>query len=78
MKKLDQSNIWKYILYTICFWGFIGPLIYKISKMGLATIGTSDAISQIYPIMMYTRGLLKELLGGDVIYGIVVCFVRES
>lgn len=55
MKKI-LSN--KYFLYSVCFWGFIGPLIYYISSLGLCTIGTSDAVSQIYPIMLYVRRLL--------------------
>ncbi len=55
MIKVIQN---KYIIYTIVFWAFIIPLICYISSLGLCAVGTSDAISQIYPIMKYTRRLL--------------------
>lgn len=47
----------KYFIFTVCFWAFIGPLIYYISSIGLCTTGTGDAISQHYPIMVYVRSL---------------------
>ncbi len=47
----------KYSIFTICFWAFIGPLVYYISSIGLCTTGTGDAISQHYPIMVYVRSL---------------------
>ncbi len=45
MQKVVRN---KYFLYTICYWGFIGALVYQISILGLCTIATSDAVSQIY------------------------------
>ena len=54
MQKVVRN---KYFLYTICYWGFIGALVYQISILGLCTIATSDAVSQIYPILLYTRRL---------------------
>ncbi len=59
MKKAITN---KYILYTVCFWAFIGPLLAYIFSLGLVTIGTSDAISQIYPVMLYTKRLLDEFI----------------
>ena len=52
MKKVIIN---KYVIYTICFWAFIGPLIYYISSIGLFAGGHSDAIWQHYPIMVYIR-----------------------
>ncbi len=59
MKKMCEN---KYLIYTVCFWGFIGPLIYYISSIGLFSAGTSDAISQIYPIMLYTRRVILDFI----------------
>lgn len=50
----------KYLIYTICFWSFAGPLIYYISSLGLFAGGHSDAIWQHYPIMVYIRRFLIE------------------
>ena len=50
----------KYIIYSIIYWAMIGPLLYKISTLGLCTIGTSDAIAQHYPAMSYIRRLWKD------------------
>lgn len=62
MKKLEKYKLNKYVLYAICFWLFIGPLIYKISKLGLATFGGWDAITQTYQVMLYTSRLVKEFI----------------
>jgi hypothetical protein len=62
MKKLEKYKLNKYVLYAICFWLFIGPLIYKISKLGLATFGGWDAITQTYQVMLYTSQLVKEFI----------------
>lgn len=59
MKKIITN---KYILYTICFWIFIGPLLAYIFSLGLVAVGTADAISQIYPVMLYTKRLLGEFV----------------
>lgn len=58
--RLEKVIKNKYLLYSIFFWGMIGPFIYKISALGLCTIGTSDAIAQHYPAMSYIRRLWKE------------------
>ncbi|MDE7416096.1 MAG: YfhO family protein [Lachnospiraceae bacterium] len=50
----------KYVIYSILYWGIIGVLLYRISALGLCTIGTSDAIAQHYPAMSYIRRLWKE------------------
>lgn len=63
MNKLIESKMFKYILFTICFWAMIGPLIYKISNIGLAAFGGWDAITQIYQVMLYTSRVLKEFFG---------------
>lgn len=66
----------KYVAYSVCFWGFIGAYIYQSSSAGWCAIGTSDAITQIYPIMVYIRRLLLSLLdalvhGGDFTFPMV-------
>ena len=53
----------KYIIYSILYWLIAGTLICKISSLGLCTIGTTDAISQHYPIMGHVRRLLEECFG---------------
>ena len=60
MNILTKNRYFKYLLYTISFWLFIGPLIYRISKLGLAAFGGWDAITQIYQVMLYTSRLIKE------------------
>lgn len=50
----------KYVVYSILYWLIIGSLLYKISALGLCTIGTTDAISQHYPIMSYIRSLWRN------------------
>lgn len=47
----------KYTIYSAIYWIMIGSLLYKISALGLCTIGTSDAIAQHYPAMSYLRRL---------------------
>ncbi len=37
--------------------------MYRISSLGLCTIGTSDAIAQHYPVMAYVRNLWRECFG---------------
>lgn len=61
MKKFIGN---KYVIYTLLFWGGIATLIMYISSIGLCTLGTSDAVSQIYPIMFYVRRLLLNLFDG--------------
>lgn len=47
----------KYVIYSILYWVMTGVLLYRISALGLCTIGTSDAIAQHYPAMSYIRRL---------------------
>lgn len=53
----------KYIVYSVIYWLIAGTVIYKISSLGLCTIGTTDAVSQHYPIMSYVRRLWEECFG---------------
>lgn len=59
----------KYIVYTVCFWAFVGPLIFYISSLGLFAAGASDAISQHYPSMVHVRRIWMDfftaLLNGE-------------
>lgn len=52
----------KYIMFSICYWAFIIPLLYRIISGDHIAIGTSDAIAQIYPIMLYIRRLLGSFV----------------
>lgn len=63
MNKACTNRIFKYLLFTICFWIFAGPLIYNMSKNGYAAFGGWDAITQIYQVMLYTSRLIKEFFG---------------
>lgn len=63
MDRVVKSKLFKYLLFTICFWVMIGPLIYKISRLGLAAFGGWDAITQIYQVMLYTSRMIKEVFG---------------
>lgn len=60
MEKVIKN---KYVLFSILYWGITGLLLYKISSLGLCTLGTSDAIAQHYPVMSYVRTLWKECFG---------------
>ena len=62
MNKIAKNNFFKYLLFTICFWILIGPLIYKISKLGLASFGGWDAVTQHFPVFLYISRLLKNLI----------------
>lgn len=57
IKKAIKS---KYVIYSILYWAMIGPLLYKISTLGLCAMGTSDAIAQHYPAMSYIRRLWMD------------------
>lgn len=53
-----KKIVWnKYTIFTVCFWAFIGLLVYYISSIGLCAVGVADAVSQHYPAMVYVRSL---------------------
>ncbi len=58
-----------YILYTVIFWLFIGPFYYRIVKNDRITTACWDAITQIYPTMLYTCRVIhrffESILGGE-------------
>lgn len=58
--KIRSNPAYKYILFTVCFWIGILPLIIKISKSGLAAFGGWDAITETYPVMLYTSRYIRE------------------
>ena len=60
MKKVIKN---KYVIFCVLYWGIAGILLYRISSLGLCTIGTSDAIAQHYPVMAYVRNLWRECFG---------------
>lgn len=60
MKKLKDKRIYKYLLFSVCYWIIIGPLMYRSFSGGWTAFGTSDAIVQIYPVMLYVSRLLKS------------------
>lgn len=63
MNRIIENRCFKYILYTFCFWIFIGPLIYNISTLGLAAFGGWDSVTQIYQVLLYTSRLIKAFFG---------------
>lgn len=58
MKFKNTKN--KYIIFTICFGAIVIPYLYKITINKEATISCWDAVTQMYPVMMYISRVLKE------------------
>lgn len=60
------SKFWKqyqvYLVYSICYWIFAILKIYDMSSHGYAALGGWDAVTQMYPVMMYISRMLRGFL----------------
>lgn len=60
------GKLWKkyqvYLVYTICYWIFAALKIYDMSSNGYAALGGWDAVTQMYPTMMYISRMLRGFL----------------
>ena len=67
--RMVKSSIYKYIIYTIFFVMTSGYLIYRAFHGGYIATGGSDAITQMYPAMLYigrnVREFFQAMLAGD-------------
>lgn len=61
----DKTKI--YLIYSICFWGFIIPKTYDMYKYGYAAFGGWDAVTQMYPVMIYVSKMIGRVLESMVI-----------
>ncbi len=54
------------MVYSVCFWGFIIPKTYDMYKYGYVALGGWDAVTQMYPVMLYVsravRGFFAHLV----------------
>lgn len=59
-------KLWKryqvYLVYTMCYWGFAIFKIYDMSSNGYAALGGWDAVTQMYPAMMYISRMIRSFI----------------
>lgn len=57
--KIWNQRIKAYLAYSLCFWGFIIPKTYDMYKYGYVALGGWDAITQMYPVMLYVTRMIR-------------------
>ncbi len=63
-KKNDlREKMLPYLLFSLIFWAFVLPILYSIFKSGSVTTACLDAITQMYPTMLYVSRLLRSFIG---------------
>lgn len=62
LESISKKKRTKYIIFTICFWGYVIPKLVHIFSLNLTMFGGWDAITQIYPTMVLTRRILLDML----------------
>lgn len=60
LQTTDRTKV--YLIYSICYLGFIIPKIIDISRKGLAAFGGWDAITQMYPVMLYVNRMIRGFI----------------
>ena len=60
------GKLWKkyqvYLAYSICYWGYAVPKIYDMSSNGYAALGGWDAVTQMYPVMLYISRMIRNFM----------------
>lgn len=64
--KIWNQQTKAYLVYSVCFWGFIIPKTYDMYQYGYVALGGWDAVTQMYPVMLYVsravRGFFSHLV----------------
>ena len=59
--KIENNKYAKYMIFTLIFWLFIGKHMYNMAtKWDSVATGGWDGITQMYPVMVYTRRVLLQ------------------
>lgn len=61
MKSISEKKITKYMIFTVCFWGYVIPKLIHIFNLGLTMFGGWDAITQMFPTMVMIRRTLLDM-----------------
>lgn len=60
------GKLWKkyqvYLACSICYWGYAVPKIYDMSSNGYAALGGWDAVTQMYPVMLYISRMIRNFM----------------
>ena len=65
--KVWNQRTKAYLVYSVCFWGFIIPKTYDMYKYGYVALGGWDAVTQMYPVMLYVSRAVRSFFAHLVI-----------